>query len=256
MAEAHAHLFFYSHISANPQSAIRIPELYHAWLPDNSASAYLVMEYINVHRFASDEERAKALAELIAVKPPPGVFGSFGPPGGYIRHMFFKDREAAKLYTSVQQLQDSINCLGFLHSTRWFTMRRSILILVPVECILPIEGCMSIANYNSMASSNSQLWEWSGLWHGWFQRRAIITLLRRYLPRELPCGRVWEESGNLWVIDFDITGVLPASFASWPLDTKYKHPLPIPIRRTIPLGTSRNLKPMFRVYSFNQISIG
>lgn len=88
MAEAHAHLFFYSHISANPQSAIRIPEFYHAWLPDNSASAYLVMEYINVHRFASDEERAKALAELIAVKPPPGVFGSFGPPGGYIRHMF------------------------------------------------------------------------------------------------------------------------------------------------------------------------
>lgn len=27
--------------------------------------------------------------------------------------------------------------------------------------------------------------------------------------------------------DFDTTGVLPASFVSWSLDTKYKHPLPI-----------------------------
>lgn len=65
-----------------------------------------------------------------------------------------------------------------------------------------------------------------------------------------------DRSGNLWVVDFDTTGVLPASFASWPLDTKYKHPLPIPIRRTIPLSTSKNLKPMFRAYRFNQMSIG
>ncbi|KAL4934889.1 hypothetical protein BDV06DRAFT_208098 [Aspergillus oleicola] len=26
-----------------------------------------------------------------------------------------------------------------------------------------------------------------------------------------------DSSGSLWVVDFDITGVLPASFASWPL---------------------------------------
>lgn len=81
MAEAHAHLFFDSRINANPQSTIHIPELYHAWYSERSG-AYLVMEYIDVDHFASDKERAKALTELIAVKPLPGVFGSFGPPGG------------------------------------------------------------------------------------------------------------------------------------------------------------------------------
>lgn len=117
MAEAHAQLFFSTCINANSQSSIRIPELYLAWLPDHSSSAYLVMEYIDIHHFASDEERAKALSELIAVKPPPGVFGNFGPPGGYIRHMFFKDRVAAKIYSSVQELQDSINHVSWLHPT-------------------------------------------------------------------------------------------------------------------------------------------
>lgn len=115
MPEAHAQLFFSSHINANPQSTIRIPELYHAWQADHSYSAYLVMEYIDVHHFASDEERAKALTELIAVKPPPGVLGSFGPPGRSIRHLFFKDQEAVKIYSSVQELQDSINSVSFLH---------------------------------------------------------------------------------------------------------------------------------------------
>lgn len=75
----------------------------------DGSRAYLVMEYIDIHHFASDEERAKALAEMIAIEPPPGVFGNFGPPGRYIRHMFFKEREAAKMYSSVQELQDSIN---------------------------------------------------------------------------------------------------------------------------------------------------
>lgn len=121
MAEAHAQLFFYSRINANPQSTIRIPELYHAWLPGDGSRAYLVMEYIDIHHFASDEERAKALAELIAVEPPPGVFGNFGPPGIYIRHMFFKEREAAKMYSSAQELQDSINRVSFCPAS-WFTM--------------------------------------------------------------------------------------------------------------------------------------
>ncbi|KAL4780144.1 hypothetical protein BJX76DRAFT_351209 [Aspergillus varians] len=212
MAEAHAHLFFYSHVNANPESTIRIPELYHAWLPEHSSSAYLVMEYIDIHHFASDEERAKALAQLIAVKPPPGVFGSFGPQGGYIRHMFFKDREAAKIYASVQELQDSINCL--------------------------------LQNLSSGTGQDCGAVD--------FSDEPLLCYYSDIYRENFPVDR----SGNLWVVDFDITGVLPASFASWPLDTKYKHPLPIPIRRTIPLGTSKNLKPMFRAYRFNQMSIG
>ncbi|OJJ06152.1 hypothetical protein ASPVEDRAFT_45572 [Aspergillus versicolor CBS 583.65] len=73
MAEAHAQLYLSTRINANSQSTICIPELYLAWLPDHSSSAYLVMEYIDIHHFASDEERARALSELIAVKTPPGV---------------------------------------------------------------------------------------------------------------------------------------------------------------------------------------
>lgn len=62
-----------------------------------------------------------------------------------------------------------------------------------------------------------------------------------------------DTSGKLWLVDFNATGVLPASFASWPLDVKCKHPLPIPIRNTIPLGRSKNLKPMFRAYRLIQM---
>lgn len=36
------------------------------------------MEYSDVDHFASDEERAKALAELIAVEPPAGALGALG----------------------------------------------------------------------------------------------------------------------------------------------------------------------------------
>ncbi|KAI9374046.1 hypothetical protein BJX61DRAFT_551835 [Aspergillus egyptiacus] len=191
MAEAHAQLFFYSHIKANSQSTIRIPELYHAWLPDHSRSAYIVMEYIDIHHFASDEERARALTELIAVKPPSG---------------------ASKIYSSAQELQDSINHL--LENLRSGTGQ----------------------DYGMVDSSDEPLLCYYG------------DIYRENFPVD--------RSGNLWVVDFDITGVLPASFASWPLDTKYKHPLPIPVRRTIPLGTSKNLKPMFRAYRYNQMSIG
>ncbi|KAL5336053.1 hypothetical protein BJX70DRAFT_390247 [Aspergillus crustosus] len=204
IAEAHAQLFFHTRINANSQSTMRIPELYHTWLPDHSSSAYLVMEYIDIHHFASDKERAKALSEL--------TLSPFGPPGGYIRHMFFKDREAAKIYSSVQELQDSINrLLRYLSSG-------------------------SGQDYGTVDFSDEPLLCYYG------------DIYRENFPVD--------QSGNLWVVDFDTTGVLPASFASWPLDTKYKHPLPIPIRRTIPLGTSKNLKPMFRAYRFNQISIG
>ncbi|KAL4968516.1 uncharacterized protein BDV14DRAFT_196820 [Aspergillus stella-maris] len=130
----------------------------------------------------------------------------------YIRHMFFKNREAARVYTSAGELQDSINRIldiirtstGQDHGTVNFTDE-------PLTC-----------------------------YHGDIYRE------------NFPVDRV----GNLWVVDFDITGVLPASFANWPLDTKYKHPLPIPVRETIPLGTSKNLKAMFRAYRFNQFSVG
>lgn len=64
-----------------------------------------------------------------------------------------------------------------------------------------------------------------------------------------------DSSGRLWVVDFDVTGVLPASFASFPLDVKVRHPLPVPIRNTIPIERSRNLGPLVRAYRVIQISV-
>lgn len=108
MAEAHAQLFFHSQIKQSPHANIHIPEIYHSWLADHGASAYIVMEYIDIDHFASDEERACVITEMISVKPPAGLFGSFGSLS-LIRHPFFRDHEANKIYSSVRELEDSIN---------------------------------------------------------------------------------------------------------------------------------------------------
>lgn len=113
LAEAHAQLFFHSQLKQTSTSKIHIPEIYHAWLAEQGASAYIVMEYIDVDHFASDEERATAITELISVPPPRDVFGSFWE-GGFIRHPFFRDREAHKKFSTVGELQQAINsvCLS------------------------------------------------------------------------------------------------------------------------------------------------
>lgn len=107
IAEAHAQLFFYLQIKQTLNSSFYVPEIYHAWLTDRGAT-YIVMEYIDVDHFASDEQRARAITELISVPPPQGVFGSFWQRGK-IRHPFFKDREAYKKHLTVGELQDSVN---------------------------------------------------------------------------------------------------------------------------------------------------
>jgi hypothetical protein len=52
--------------------------------------------------------------------------------------------------------------------------------------------------------------------------------------------------GQLWVIDFQETGVLPASFMSFALRQHPLHPLRSPIIKTIPLPKSSNLGAMGR----------
>ncbi|RDW92807.1 uncharacterized protein DSM5745_00129 [Aspergillus mulundensis] len=61
-----------------------------------------------------------------------------------------------------------------------------------------------------------------------FSDEALLCYYGDIYRENFPVDRL----GTLWVVDFDVTGVLQASFASWPLNTRYKHPLPIPIRRT------------------------
>jgi hypothetical protein len=107
ISEAHAQLFFYSRINSNPNSSIRIPEIYHAWKEPDDKKAYIVMEYINIHHFASDEQRAQAITELISVTPPLGAFGGFN--GERIQHGFFRDGEAPIAYSSTKKLEAFVN---------------------------------------------------------------------------------------------------------------------------------------------------
>ena len=111
MSEAHAQLFFYTEVvQKNPNSTIRIPQLYHAWREGATVWAYIVMEYIPIDHFASDEQRAQAITELIRIKPPPGVFGSFN--GKPIQHLFFHDWEAPVVYSSAEKLGAFVNRVG------------------------------------------------------------------------------------------------------------------------------------------------
>lgn len=161
MAEAHSQLFFHSQIR-RLRSKIHIPEIYHAWRPAKGAFAYIVMEYIDIDHFASDEERDRAITELINVSPPPGLFGSLVRQE-FIRHPFFRDREARRSFSSASELEGAINNVHAL-----FMQPRSISYL-----ILRIDPPESDT-------------KWPGIWPGRFQRRAPIMLLWRYLSREFP----------------------------------------------------------------------
>lgn len=55
-----------------------------------------------------------------------------------------------------------------------------------------------------------------------------------------------DKHGQLWVIDFDQTGVLPSSFMSYAIAAHPKKRLPVHIRKTIPLPKTSNLGPLGR----------
>lgn len=124
MAEAHAQLFFFTQIKANPNSTIRIPEISHAWEKPGGL-VYIVLEHIDIEHFASDEQRSQAITELISIKPPPGRFGGFS--GERIRHPFSNDGKAYII--SGRQLEAFVNRVSAALSTDIPTSRHCDLIL-------------------------------------------------------------------------------------------------------------------------------
>ena len=108
MAAAHAQHFFHAQIKMNPHSTVQIPELYHAWR-DHDGTVYMIMEYVHFSRnqLATEEQRARAITEIISVPPPPGVFGSFDMDCIY--HPFFNDDKAPLGYHSVEQVEAYVN---------------------------------------------------------------------------------------------------------------------------------------------------
>ncbi|KAJ5174359.1 uncharacterized protein N7482_000236 [Penicillium canariense] len=67
------------------------------------------MEYIEIDHTASDAQRAKALAEIVSIKPPfnatPGPIGG----GRIYMHTFWQRGGSDMEYTSVQALESHIN---------------------------------------------------------------------------------------------------------------------------------------------------
>jgi hypothetical protein len=84
-----------------------------------------------------------------------------------------------------------------------------------------------------------------------FRCEALICYYADICRQNFPVDRRWQR----WAVNFRNTGVLPASFMSFILDVTFKDPLPIPIRKTIPLGTSINVKPMIRAYEAIQAAV-
>ncbi|KAK2749950.1 hypothetical protein FQN55_002667 [Onygenales sp. PD_40] len=210
ISEAHAQLFFFTQIKANPNSAIRIPEIFHAWREPLDGTVYIIMEHIDIDHVASDEQRAQAITELVTITPPPGVFGPFS--GDLIQHPFFKDRQAPVPYSSADQLEAFVNrVLRYLPDpnadNRCLTVDFS---EEPLVCY-------------------------------------YVDIYRENFPVDV--------NGQLWVVDFQYTGVLPSSFMSFNLDIRFKHPLPRPIRKTIPIEISKNIRPMHRAHGLIQMAV-
>jgi hypothetical protein len=112
MQEARNQQFFYDQIAKRPDSAIRIPEIYHAF--NFRSHTYIVMEHIDIDHVASDEQRARAITELVTIEPPlnatPGPIG-----GGHIKHGFFDTSESDVVYASIGDLEKHINRVCLLY---------------------------------------------------------------------------------------------------------------------------------------------
>ncbi|KAJ9213499.1 hypothetical protein DTO166G4_4942 [Paecilomyces variotii] len=63
-----------------------------------------------------------------------------------------------------------------------------------------------------------------------------------------------DSNGQLWVVDFQQAGVLPSSFMTFALHSSRQRRLPLPIRKTIPVPETSNLKLISYVSYILQIS--
>jgi hypothetical protein len=104
--EAKNQQYFYKKTHSQRSITFKIPEIYRAF--ETKGRTYIVMEYIDIVDYASDEERANVIAQLVSIEPPSGaVLGPIG--GGTVKHCFFVDNEAPRLYSTVDEMQTYIN---------------------------------------------------------------------------------------------------------------------------------------------------
>jgi hypothetical protein len=61
-----------------------------------------------------------------------------------------------------------------------------------------------------------------------------------------------DRQGQLWVVDFQESGVLPASLMSFALRARHKHSIPVSLLKSVPLPRCDHLRAMgFATYVLN-----
>jgi hypothetical protein len=109
--EAKNQQYFYEKIYSQRGTTFKIPEIYRAF--ETTGRTYIVMEHIDVVSYASDEERANIVAQLVSIEPPSGA--ALGPiGGGPVKHCFFADSEAPRQYSTVDEMQTYVNNVWFV----------------------------------------------------------------------------------------------------------------------------------------------
>lgn len=114
LTEAQNQMYFFK--ETQQSQTIRVPEVFWAFWIRDTWMTYIVMEFIKSRGFASGQQRAVALAELLKVRVPsdaaPGPIG-----GGLLHHILFKHYKASRVYATVEKLEWHINKVSsFMHS--------------------------------------------------------------------------------------------------------------------------------------------
>jgi len=101
-------------LNANPDAAVQVPKVYHAF--EHGAFGYIVMEYIDGSACDDSDalQVAAAVDSLIRIKCPTTAPGPIG--GGPITHRFFVEWKSSVTYNTVQVLEKHVNGVRMYYS--------------------------------------------------------------------------------------------------------------------------------------------
>ncbi|KAL2007662.1 hypothetical protein VTN00DRAFT_7644 [Thermoascus crustaceus] len=173
----------------------------------------------NIPDLPSKKERAKATSELTSIEPPPDAAPRH-IGGGRVRHKFFKYSKSPVEYRSVSELENHVNNVD-LKTLHWMHRNHPGWDKEPKTVDLSTEKL--ICCYSDIYRHNFPV----------------------------------DKQGQVWVVDFDHAGVLPASFMSFALDLRFKDPLPPALRAALIPNVERtkNLRAMQKAFRIMQMAV-
>jgi hypothetical protein len=124
MGEALTQHFVGQAINGEADAAVRVPCVYLAFRSGNYG--YIVMEYIDGSTCDDSDAKlvAAAVRSLIAVRGPSAKPGPVG--GGPIGHRFFVEWKSSRTYDSVQELEQHLNGVSIIFSSRFVPLAPSL----------------------------------------------------------------------------------------------------------------------------------